>query len=145
MCQQCTTDAMNYGEVMPDWFLMRAQKDGNTWKAGQWGLVSCNDPSFTWTSTPTPNPAFGLDDEAEEALWRANEHNEIGRRIVSTEMPEDFKAAFAEMSPLMGYDLVRAAMERGYDPKTSGDLHWWLYDWFGEFLKTAVPRHHGAH
>ena len=144
MCQQCTCQALTYGEAVPDWYLMQAQVDGSTWKAGQWGLVWSNDPTFTWTGTPTPNPAFGLDDAAEEALWKANEHNEIGARIVSTELPESFKEAFDTMNPRTGYDLVVASMQRGYDPDTSGDLAWWLWDWFGEYLRTATPRHHGA-
>lgn len=144
MCEQCTTEALTYGEVIPGWLLMRAQKDGNRWKAGEWGLVWSNDPSFTWTSTPTPNPAFGLDDEAEEALYEANKGTPIGDRIASMKLPQDFKDAFEAVTPRAGYSLVCAAMEKGYDPETSGDFSWWFYDCVGEHLKTAVPHHHGA-
>lgn len=145
MCQQCTTDALNYGEVIPGWYLMRAQKDGTTWKAGHWGLVWSNDPTFTWEETPTANPAFGLSDEDEEALYQANKDNEIGARIVSMSLPEDFSRAFGRMNPRTGYEIITAAMERGYDPKESGDLSWWLFDWIGEYLKTAEPKHHSEH
>lgn len=149
MCQQCMTNAQNYGELLPGWYLMRAQNDGTPmmddkiWKAGMWGLVWSNDPLTIWSSTGTPNPAFGLDDKAEEELWEANKDNEIGKRIV-LDLPDDFEEAFASFSPLTGYDLITAAMQRGYDPEKSGDLSWWLFDWMGEFLKTATPRHHGA-
>ena len=45
MCTFCITKPLHYGEVLPGWFLMKANKDANpdskepSWKAGQWGLI----------------------------------------------------------------------------------------------------------
>ena len=135
MCQQCTTNAISFGEVIPGWFLMRARRDGNTWKRGQWGLVWSNDPSFTWTTTPTPSPVFGMTDNEEEAWFEANEGTPEMARMMAM-APAEFRGVF-ECDPLTGYGLVTAAMERGYDPDKSGDFAYWLFDRIGEYLKTA--------
>lgn len=142
MCEQCNTDAMNYGELMPGWFLMKAQKDGVRWKAGEWALIRASDPVATWTSTPTPNPAFGLDEAAEDALYEQHKGTPIGDRIVEVQLPADFASAFSSFHPNLGYRLVAGAMERGYDRATCGSVDWWLYDYIGEWLETAVAIHH---
>ena len=143
MCEQCNTEAAFFGEPIPGWYLMRATKDGIKWKSGEWGLVFRNDPDLYWTSTPTPSALFNIQDEDEQEAWlQANKGTPEYVRVWM-EVPHDFATAFM-MEPGLGYDLVTAAMKRGYDPETSGDFTTWFFDLLGEHLKDmpmqGIPR-----
>lgn len=145
MCDQCTTEALRYGdEVLPGFSLMRAQKEGTRWHAGHWGLVECNDPTVTWTSKPQPSPVYGMTDEEEEEWFKKHEDDHELIDSALGHVPDDFRNAF-QIHPNTGYKLVTAAKQRGYNPKTSGDIINWLWEHFGEHLKTAVPVHHNSH
>lgn len=142
MCDQCNANPLSYGEPIPGWTLMRAQQDGIEWRKDEWGLVWSNDPTFTWTSTPTPCPLFNMPDEAEQEAWFSIHPSgtpEYERAMAYT--PDDFAQAM-KVDPALGYDLVVAAMTKGYDPREGGDFHAWFFDYLGEYLKTAVPTHH---
>lgn len=141
MCEQCSTDAVSYGEPLPGWYLMRAQRDGMTWKAQEWGLVECNDPTFVWSATPTPDPVWGMTDEEEEAWFnsRLEGDPELKRASLVGLSELDFFTAFRSCRPNTGYRLIVAAMARGYDPETSGDFCHWFFAYLGEWLKTHGP------
>lgn len=145
MCDQCTTEALRYGdEVLPGFWLMKAQKQGLRWNADDWGLVECNDPTITWTSDPQPSPTYGLSDQEEEKWY---EDNKADRQLIESTMKgpsEDFKSAL-RLDPQTGHRMVEAGRRKGYDPDRSGDFAWWLWETLGEHLRTAVPVHHGAH
>ena len=137
MCEQCNANPVSFGEVLPGWVLMRARRDGQEWLKGEWGLVSSNDPTFTWTSTPTPSALFGIEDEDEQQAWfDACDKDDPMRERVMEPPPEDFDRAF-QCDPALGYDLVRAGMTKGFDPVEGGLFTHWLFDLFGEHLKTA--------
>jgi hypothetical protein len=36
---------------------MRARRSGGDWLKGEWALIECNDPTFTWWTTPV----FGVE------------------------------------------------------------------------------------
>lgn len=142
MCDQCNADPLSYGEVIPGWILMRARRDGIRWRKDDWGLVCSNDPTFTWTSTPTPCPLFCMPDEEDQMAWfdaQPEGSPDVERALAYT--PDDFKKAFM-MDPGLGYDLVVAAMTCGYDPNDGGDFHAWFFDHIGEHLKTATGTGH---
>ena len=145
MCDQCATEALRYGEeVMPGFWLMKAQKEGARWHAGDWGLVESNDPTVTWTSEPQPSPVYGMTDEQEESWFKENEDN---RALIETALgfvPDDFRRAF-DLDPGTGYRLVMAGKECGYDPETSGYFVNWLWEHLGEHLKAAAPVPHNEH
>lgn len=55
MCTQCVVNPIYYGEIAPGWFLMRARKDeygSDGMRAGEWGIVECNDPTIVFDVTP---------------------------------------------------------------------------------------------
>ncbi len=55
MCTQCVVNPIYYGEIAPGWWLMRARKDEgglDGMKAGEWGIVECNDPTIVFDVTP---------------------------------------------------------------------------------------------
>lgn len=137
MCEQCTTAALHFGEPLPGWFLMRARRDGNHWKKGEWGMVESNDPNFRWTTTPTPDPLFRIDDDEEQAAWfKANPKGTPGYERTMAYPPEDLKQAL-RMGPASGYRLVAAAIKKGYVVDESGDFDAWLFAYLGEWLVDA--------
>jgi hypothetical protein len=52
MCEQCVANAHAWIDILPGWWLVRAHKDGNEMRAGQWGLMHCNDPSLILATDP---------------------------------------------------------------------------------------------
>jgi hypothetical protein len=82
-----------------------------------------------------------MTDEEEEAWFDAAEDNspEVKRATYMGLREHDFFDTFGSCSPGTGYDLVKAAMERGYDPETSGHFEMWFFSYLGEWLKTAEP------
>ena len=121
---------------------MRARRDGNDWMKGEWGLIKCNDPTFRWTLTPTPNPTWGMTEEEEEA-WDANvekgspEENRSMWPMFSPDEYDAFTSGFFECGANTGYDLITAAMKVGYNPDDGPLFPYWFFDYLGEWLKTA--------
>ncbi|WP_245549915.1 hypothetical protein [Gordonia effusa] len=112
------------------------------WRKGEWGLLTQNDPTFRWRTTPTIDPAFRMSEvesdawldsltpgtiEYRRAFWYGNEADGL-----------DFVEAFGNCDPNSGYELVAAAMARGYDRERDGIFVSWFFDYLGEFLVTAV-------
>ena len=146
MCEQCTTAAISFGEPLPGWYLKRARRDGNDWKKGEWGLIRSNDPTFKWSLTPTPSPMWGMTDEEEEAWFEAVDKTSPeyhrGIKLILSKEFDEYEDQFM-CDPRTGYMLITAAMERGYDPHASGHIAHWLFDYLGEWLKTAPMEEEG--
>lgn len=109
MCEQCLTWPISFGEPLRGFWLLRARRDGNDWKKGEWGLVQCNDPTFIWKTTPVvgSDKVFPYTDE--------------------------FANAF-DCPPTVGHALVTAAVERGYklDTPFLSWLYFYLADWIAK-------------
>ena len=137
MCEQCLTNPVYFGEPIPGFILARARRQGNDWNIGDWGLIECNDPSFTWSMTPTPNPCWGMTDDEEDEWENAADKNSIEYKRWFG-WPREFVEQFENCGPNTGYDLVAAAMQVGYDRKKDGTFAYWLFDYLAEYLKTAI-------
>lgn len=127
MCEQCVTSCVVWRDVLPGWTLMRAQKDGNIMEAGQYGLLRCNDPDAVWTGAPQIEPPEGRPSEWGDYV------DGIG----------EFKEALV-LRPEVGWELTKAAMERGYSSDEHGLLSFWLWDHLAKCMKQSWPRHHGT-
>ena len=46
MCEQCLTWPVSFGEPLEGYFLMRARRDGNDWKKGEWGYIEQLDAAY---------------------------------------------------------------------------------------------------
>lgn len=137
MCEQCLTSPIYFGEPIPGFVLARARQQGNDWNIGEWGLIECNDPAITWTITPTPSPVWGMTDEEEDAWFEATDENspEYKRAMA---FPYAFSKHFEDCGPNLGYWLIKAAIEKGYNPDKDGQFTSWFFDYLGEYLVTAI-------
>lgn len=96
MCEQCVVNPLYFGQPIPGYTLILARREGNDMPLGSWGLVECNDPTFTFTFD------FNLQPDTDgwtDALWK---------------VWRDFN-----VHPTAGYDLVTACMSIGY---SKGDI-----------------------
>ena len=132
MCEQCPplADTQSYGEVLEGWRLIRARKQGHLLKPDDWGLVQMNDPDFVWTVTPEVDPQSGLTDEQINACSK-EEHDQWWAWM---EKADEFEIAL-ESDPMTGYELILAAMKKGYNPDVYGRFAYWLFDHLGQWLK----------
>ena len=129
MCECCCADAVDYGEVVSGWFLVRARKEGQIMQTGQWGLVFCNGPSVVWTTTPIPNPFEGKTDAEIDAL--PDDEGWI-------EKAADFQVTGSpDMCLTACWDLVEACRQSGYNPEEHGDAEWWLFHRMGVMLQSG--------
>lgn len=137
MCEQCLTNPVFFGEPIPGFILARARRQGNDWNIGDWGLIECNDPSIYFSNTPTPNPCWGMTDDEEEA-WSESVDKTSPEYIRWRTWPGAFSERFEDCGPNLGYRLIKAAIQKGYDPDNDGFFGYWFFDYLGEYLKTAV-------
>src|SRR5581483_2364777 len=124
MCEQCMAETKTYGEVLPRWWLVQATKNGHEMKAGDFGLVVCNDPDYIWPENlaPRKDPSFGMTDEEFD-----NMTDETG---VAWDEFNDYVEQFSKYlnsDPLTGWMLVNAAKEAGWSRETHGFLTGWLF------------------
>lgn len=101
MCEQCLTNPISFGEIIPGFFLMRARRDGYDWKKGEWGLVEANDPTFIFRITPQINDDVDPIDLIE------------------------FRNEFYGCYPDTGYAFCNACKDAGWDSQKMN-----VYDWF---------------
>lgn len=150
MCEQCLVNPIYFGDVLPGWLLARARREVEwaDWKKGEWGLIKSNDPTFRWTTTPTPNPTWGMSEKEEDDWIEAQPDGSPEKvRAEFLGFEGDFHEQFSSCTAMEGYRLVSAAIEKGYDPAVHGGFAYWFFDFIGEFLKTAEPledEHPGA-
>jgi len=134
MCEGCVADTDLICAIFQGWYLVRAKKDGHIMKAGDFGLVRCNDPDFIFSAFPALEPHATLPDEeignlpeSERNKWKdwfcqaQNFDKELKTHDVV-----DFENV---------YNLVAAAKENGYSQEKNGWFAGWLFDYLGECLK----------
>lgn len=116
MCEQCITNPLYFGQPIPGYTLMRARREGNDVPLLAWGLIECNDPTFTFSFD------FGL--VVDSSDWH--------------------KAAWAVASdlrhhPVEGFKLVTACIPLGY--AIDGDVGFvdWLLQHIRSWLVVTPP------
>lgn len=148
MCEQCIAETEFYGEVLPGYYLTRATKDGWWLKAGDWCLVICNDPEFSFHTMPIKDPFDGMTDEqvdatSKEEMKRFDDFvevcNTIGVEIAQSVLnKEPFWA-------LHIYGKLYVAMEKaGFSSEKDGDPTMWLCHRIAAFIEAhPTPWKHG--
>lgn len=136
MCLQCTTEAVIvYREILPEWVLMRATKDTDKWKAGEYGLVYMNDPDFIWSGEPIEDQTADMTDDEINVL------TDDDSRWISSNNHFDFVDSIEGKfvcDPMKGYRLIRACMAAGYDPHDHGyRVVSWLVNHIAKKLKES--------
>lgn len=156
MCEQCLAETESWGEPIPGWFLVRATRPGDEMKLGDWGLVWCNDPSYTWSINPRPDidtdfenrlKASGMaetdiDSEMEKRL------NDGAYRDKWTAWMADadiFAEALSKCEPVTSYRLVNGCIGAGYDIENGGYLVYWLFQHLGMWIQHYKPLPHLDH
>lgn len=103
-------------------------------KAGHWGLVESNDPTFVWDFEPLPDPTFNMSEEEQQVFYET--HTDETARLDRDE------ARFAEIfhcSPLVGWRLVESCIKAGFDPKKYGNVSYWLLNYLGQHIRSVSP------
>jgi hypothetical protein len=129
MCDQCLTNSLYFGEVLPGYQLIRARRKSDMMNVGDWGLVICNDPDYVWSSVPVMDPTSGMTDDQMKQYFA----EDSSRSVFFT--PDEFIDALYG-SPNQGYSLVKAAMSIGYNFEEHGQFDYWLFDHIARYLLT---------
>lgn len=137
MCEQCLTSPIYFGNPIPGFTLARARRQGNDWNIGEWGLIECNDPCIRWKITPTPSPLWGMTDDQEDD-WYANVDRNTPEWHRGSKFPSAFSKQFEDCGPDLGYRLINAAIQVGYDREKHGQFASWFFDYLGDYLITAI-------
>lgn len=87
MCEQCLVNPISFGSPLEGYTLMRARRTGNDWAKGEWALIECNDPTFTWWTTPV-----------------------LGKKPYSKEFDNAFNC-----DPISGHNLYEACVKAGFE------------------------------
>lgn len=126
MCEQCVAKTEMYlttdstPPIAGAYWLVRATVDGSEMKKDDWGLVTCNDPDFVFTTTPWPNPFFHTSDE-------------------EVDMVEELDPVFGKLLDKWDEDVEKFAKEMS---KHTRD--YWALNSFGELtincLKAGMPQ-----
>jgi hypothetical protein len=130
MCECCSADTHYIGEVFPKWMLVRARKNGNEMKEGDWGLVNFNSPSFIWDGKlePTEEPSKFCVDDKEDVPPELDEAWDNYMGVV-----EDFsKCLHGHVQD--GYLLYKSCLEGGYDNNKCPRFDVWLFDRLGQVV-----------
>jgi hypothetical protein len=153
MCTQCCVDAQffllnpdgsvdDYKDLLPGWALFRATRDGAAMKAGQWGLVQCNDPDFVWDDAPIPDPCHGLSDDEYENELKNKEVSELDREFIDRAQRFDRKLVESTAAVDSVWRLVESGRKMGYDPDTGGTFAYWLFHRMGVWVRDHQPISH---
>lgn len=134
MCWQC-----NQGEYLVAWDIT----DNLSLMMGkeEWGLVTCNNPDFTWpreTISFMEDPLFGIDGEDldnNDPIWilSSNYINECCRL-----------AKYLKAGPNEGHTLVEECKKAGYDKDKHGTLEFWLLHVMSQKVLYEQPRNANA-
>jgi hypothetical protein len=138
MCLQCITKAESYGEIVPDFHLMRSTQEYDEWQLGVFGLVECNDPTYYLDGLPNPvcDPMFGLTEEEAEEL-RKNPDIDAQEDMFIEQMHIMMDNLLGR--PMEGYRLYKACLDSGYNFDEHGQLEGWLLHKIAERIKTTTP------
>lgn len=114
MCEQCVINPLYFGQVFPGYTLIRARRESAETKVGQYGLVQCNDPTFTITFNFHLIPDTKEWDEQVAQLWKQ-----------------------LDCHPVIGFELITACITKGYSVADSGPF----VDWFALAIREHLVTH----
>jgi hypothetical protein len=124
MCQQCITEAVEYGEIVPGFYLYKSKVGSSKWPAGEYAIVQYNDPTFYLKGIGVPllDPCFGKrDDEVDALLGDPAVLDSWNKFCTQAElMAENLLSR-----PNTGFALIDAAIKAGYVPE-EGLIEFWL-------------------
>lgn len=133
MCEQCCAKTETFLEPFPRWWLVRATKDGNIMRKGQWGLVHRNDPDFIWSVEPKLEPLTELSDEEINALPKDSKlWDDFNNWVADVETFR--KSLEHHVSLEASWELIESARKAGYESEKS-DFCTWLFNYLAEYLK----------
>jgi len=132
MCEQCYTQSVTLGEVVPGLILIQAKKDGRHMKAGDYGLVRSNDPDVIWTDRPEPDPYEGRPDEDFGTVLAG----EVWQAKVQ-EFTAQCNTQLGPMGLTTGFRIGLLCQAAGYDHTKDGKLEYWLFHRMGVLLQAA--------
>ncbi len=130
MCEQCLAETKMYNdekEVLPGFFLVRATKDGQFMKTGDWGLVMGNNPSFLFSSTPEKEP-FVVDENNNDITDLKIWEEWLGKVKLF-----DFNLNQTNNNLKDSYLLVKSCYEAGYKDN-DGYVGYWLFSYLSQFV-----------
>jgi hypothetical protein len=138
MCEQCLTAPLIRHNVLPGWHLLRARREGNAMKLGEWGRVRLDNPDFIWSGRPLVDPTIRMSDEEYEAYRErtgVGPVTDMDRRDRSRHLAD----AFAGRDVIVAWRLVQARIKAGFDPDGRiGVLHW-LDDHLARHIEANPP------
>ncbi|CAB5514277.1 hypothetical protein LMG26857_03335 [Achromobacter anxifer] len=127
MCMQCSAEAVTLKQnVIPGFSIMIGRKEISGWPKDWYALVECNDPLFVFEGPLVRDPTIGLTEDKLDAMLSYPEgydEYEAGAKRLGHALTMRAEA---------GYRLVRACMEKGYNPNESGHLQFWLLNYLAE-------------
>lgn len=135
MCEQCSAKTVLYGELLTGWYLVRATQDGLYMKKDEWGLVECNDPTFSFMTTPVIDPFDGMSDEEinkvpiDEFFKKHDPFVEVSKKVLE------------EMERTTGFPLdsfgrlYQSMREAGFDQEHCGAAIYWLCNLMAKMIR----------
>jgi hypothetical protein len=133
MCEACLADMVCYKKkLFGEWFLLRARKDWDYIKLGDFGITRCNGPKILFNVVPWCDPDFGL--TVEQLDEASEEHDKLADKWL------DDACIFADQFQLNA-DLVAVAelaidaYKDGYDPKGEVGFIFYLFHKLGELIQ----------
>lgn len=137
MCLQCTAQSVKIvQDVIPGFSLCLATVDTPEWKAGQYGLVECNDPTVIFDGPLARDNTAGMTDDEINALPE-DQQSLLDAFLTAGERFEEQ----LEMDPNTGYRLVCACIENGYRPEEDGRVaHWLMHHMATKAAALAAPQ-----
>lgn len=116
MCEQCMINPHYFGQPIPGYTLIRARRASRETQLGQYGLVQCNDPTFTFSFNFHLMPETREWDEQVAGLWKQ-----------------------FDCHPVTGFELITACIQAGYNVPDSGPFVDWFTATIREWLVTHAP------
>ena len=116
------------------------RRDGDQMKRGDWGLVRINNPVFVWQDDPRKDPGRGLSEAEQEAYDNSLSAEEFQ---ASLDRDRHFKSIFAGCSPYIGWSLMQACIDAGYQIG-EGAVEFWLEDHLTRHIATHEPQDDGG-
>lgn len=126
MCEQCCAKTIYLGEIAKGFHFVKATRDGNEMKKGEYGIIRCNDPDIIFPESLKPFPDPYLNNE------------EDGDKFIDLvyNLREYLIGSFD-----FGYDFYMAcSKEPDWNHEKPGNIDWWIINKMG-ILVSKFEKH----